>query len=66
MAQDLGRPIVVNIIVLGFLAAKSDVVSSEALKKAVLDSIPAGTEDLNMKAFDLGYKYGTEYTSKKH
>jgi 2-oxoglutarate ferredoxin oxidoreductase subunit gamma len=66
MAQDLGRPIVVNIIVLGFLAAKSDIVSSEALRKAVLDSIPAGTEDLNMKAFDLGYKYGTEYTSKKH
>jgi 2-oxoglutarate ferredoxin oxidoreductase subunit gamma len=62
MAQELGRPVVANIIVLGFLAAKSDIVSCEALKKAILDSIPAGTENLNMKAFDLGYEYGTEHT----
>jgi 2-oxoglutarate ferredoxin oxidoreductase subunit gamma len=62
MAQELGRPVVANIIVLGFLAAKSDIVSCEALKKAILDSIPAGTKDINMKAFDLGYKYGAEHT----
>jgi len=65
MAQDLGRPVVANIIVLGFLAAISEIVSSEALKKAVLDSIPSGTESLNMKAFDLGYEYGTEQSRQK-
>jgi len=65
MAQDLGRPVVANIIVLGFLAAMSKVVSSEALKQAVLDSIPTGTESLNMKAFDLGYKYGIEHPKKE-
>jgi len=64
MAQDLGRPVVANIIVLGFLAAISEVVSTEALKKAVLDSIPSGTESLNMKAFGLGYEYGTEHPRK--
>jgi len=63
MAQELGRPVVANIIVLGFWAAKSDIVSCEALKKAILDSIPEGTESLNMKAFDLGYKYGVEHTN---
>jgi len=57
MAQELGRPVVANIIVLGFLSAKSDIASSDAFKKAVLDSVPPGTEDLNMKAFDLGYNY---------
>lgn len=60
MAREMGRPVVANIIMLGFLAATSDVVSSEALKKAALDSIPAGTESLNMNAFDLGYNYGIE------
>ncbi|MBM3149187.1 MAG: pyruvate ferredoxin oxidoreductase, partial [Chloroflexi bacterium] len=63
MAQELGRPVVANIIVLGFLAAKSDIVSYKALRKAILDSIPRGTEDLNMKAFEMGYKYDSEHTN---
>lgn len=61
MAQDLGRPVVANIIMLGFLAARSDIVSCKALKKAILDSVPAGTEDFNMKAFELGYSYDIEH-----
>jgi 2-oxoglutarate ferredoxin oxidoreductase subunit gamma len=64
MAQDLGRVVVANIIMLGFLAAKSDIVSYEALKDSILDSIPQGTEDFNMKAFELGYNYGVEHGSK--
>jgi len=61
MAREMGRPVVANIIMLGFLAAISDIVSVEALKKAILDSIPEGTEELNMKAFELGYNYGIEH-----
>jgi len=64
IAQDMGRPVVANIVMLGFLAATSDLVSVEALKKAILDSIPEGTEDLNMKAFELGYDYGIEHVGK--
>jgi len=62
--EEIGRPVVANIIMLGFLAAKSDVVSFEALKDAVLDSIPVGTEDVNAKAFELGYNYGIECGGK--
>lgn len=61
MAQELGRPVVANIIMLGFLAAKSDLVSYEALRKAILDSVPPGTEDFNMKAFELGHSYDIEH-----
>jgi len=64
MAQEMGRPVVANIVMLGFLAATSDLVSVEAMKKAILDSIPEGTEDLNMKAFELGYNYGIEHGAK--
>lgn len=56
--DELKRPVVANILMLGFLAAVSDIVSTESLKNAVLDSIPAGTETVNMKAFELGYSYG--------
>ena len=65
MAQELGRKVVANIIVVGFLAAKSDIISREALKKAVLDSVPAGTVDFNTKAFELGYNYGIKSSPKK-
>jgi len=64
MARELGRPVVANIIMLGFLAATSDIVSCEALKKSILDSVPQGTESFNMKAFELGYNYGVEHDSK--
>ena len=64
MAQELGRAVVANIIVLGFLAAVSDLVPKESLKQSILNSIPAGTEEFNMKAFDLGYNYGIEHVKK--
>ena len=64
MAQELERPVVANIIMLGFLSAISDLVSYESLKQSVLDSIPAGTETFNMKAFQMGYDYGVEHGRK--
>ncbi len=61
MAREMGRVVVANIILLGFLAAVSDFVSAEALRKSVLASVPKGTGEFNMKAFELGYKYGLEH-----
>ncbi len=55
--QELGRRIVANIVMLGALAALSDVVSEEAMRQAVLDSVPKGTEELNKQAFGRGYEY---------
>jgi 2-oxoglutarate ferredoxin oxidoreductase subunit gamma len=62
--EEIGRPVVANIIMLGFLAATSDVISVEALKNSVLSSIPAGTESVNTEAFELGYNYGIEHVKK--
>jgi len=62
--QNPKRVVVANIIVLGFLAAISDIVSYEALKDSILDSIPQGTESFNIKALELGYNYGVEHGNK--
>jgi 2-oxoglutarate ferredoxin oxidoreductase subunit gamma len=62
-AEELGRKIVLNIVMLGFFGAVSDVVPREALRKAVETSVPSGTEELNLKAFDKGYDYGVELKS---
>lgn len=65
MARDMGRTVVANIIMLGFLAAVSDMVSPEALRKAILSSVPEGTGDFNLKAFELGYNHGLGQRKRK-
>jgi 2-oxoglutarate ferredoxin oxidoreductase subunit gamma len=52
--QTLGRDIVANIVMLGALVASTHVVSESALEKAILDSVPKGTEALNQKAMKMG------------
>ena len=58
LAEKLGRKIVANIVMLGFITAITEVVGYEAMKQALFDSIPRGTEELNLKAFEKGYDYG--------
>jgi 2-oxoglutarate ferredoxin oxidoreductase subunit gamma len=60
MARELGRVVVANIVLLGFFAAVNNFVSVESLRKSVLATVPRGTGDFNMKAFEAGYKYGQE------
>ena len=52
---DLGRKIVTNIVMLGFFAAVTQAVPKGAMVEAIKTSVPKGTIDLNLKAFDLGY-----------
>ena len=66
IAESLGRSIVQNIVMLGFFAAATKVVSREEMRDAVKSSVPAGTEELNLKAFDAGWAYfDEEYGQKK-
>ncbi|HPC84035.1 MAG TPA: 2-oxoacid:acceptor oxidoreductase family protein [Thermoanaerobaculaceae bacterium] len=59
-AEELGRRLVLNIVMAGFFAGVTGLVSAEAVEKAVLSSVPRGTEDLNMRALRKGYEYGRE------
>ena len=61
LAEKLGRKIVANIVMLGFITAVTGVVGYEAMKQALFDSIPRGTEELNLKAFEKGYEYGKQH-----
>ena len=60
IAESLGRSIVQNIVMLGFFAAATKIVSREDMREAVKGSVPAGTEELNLKAFDAGWAYFEE------
>ena len=61
IAEELGRKIVANIVMLGFFTAVSDIVTLEAMKKSLLNSVPKGTEQLNMSALMKGYEFGDNY-----
>jgi 2-oxoglutarate ferredoxin oxidoreductase subunit gamma len=55
-----GREMTANIVALGVIAGITRVVSEEALKEALLEKIPIGTEKLNIKALTLGLEKGAE------
>jgi 2-oxoglutarate ferredoxin oxidoreductase subunit gamma len=61
IAESLGRAIVQNIVMMGFFVAVTQVVSRAAMRAAVKSSVPAGTEELNLKAFDAGCAYFDEH-----
>ncbi len=60
IAEELGRATVTNVVMLGFLAAVTGIVSIEALQKAVKDSVPEAMVALNLKALERGYNYAQE------
>ncbi|MCD6471942.1 2-oxoacid:ferredoxin oxidoreductase subunit gamma [Candidatus Aerophobetes bacterium] len=54
-SEKLGKGIVANIVMLGALTNLADIVSKEAMEKAVKESVPQGTEAINLKALEEGY-----------
>jgi len=59
-AEELGRKVVLNIIMVGFFTAICKRISADAVRSAVEASVPNGTEKLNLAAFDKGYSYGLD------
>jgi 2-oxoglutarate ferredoxin oxidoreductase subunit gamma len=60
LAEGLGRKIVANIVMLGFVTAVTEVVDYDAMKSAILDTVPPGTEELNLKAYNTGHDEGVK------
>jgi len=58
MAEELGRVMMANIIMLGFFSSITKAVSVDAARHAVVNSVPKGTEEMNTTAFNKGFDYG--------
>jgi len=61
IAEELGKRMVQNIVMTGFFGAVTGLIKRESLWKAVEDTIPAASVELNRKAFDAGYEYGLQH-----
>jgi 2-oxoglutarate ferredoxin oxidoreductase subunit gamma len=60
LAEELGRKVVLNIVMVGFFGAVTSLLDPDALRKAVEDSVPPAMKKLNLQAFDKGYEYGSK------
>lgn len=58
IAEELGRRIVANIVMLGAFVALTNALDENALKESVKANVPKGTEELNLAAFQKGYDCG--------
>jgi 2-oxoglutarate ferredoxin oxidoreductase subunit gamma len=60
LAEELGKRMVLNSVMVGFFTAVTRLLDPEAVRKAVADSVPSTFRDLNLKAFEKGYAYGVK------
>jgi 2-oxoglutarate ferredoxin oxidoreductase subunit gamma len=58
MAEELGKRMVLNAVMVGFFTAITKLLSADAVRKAVADSVPAAFRELNLQAFEKGFEYG--------
>ena len=65
IAEELGRKMVLNIVMVGFFTSVTRLVGEEATRKAVADSVPPNTVDLNVKAFEKGLEYGKKLRAER-
>ncbi|UCH31964.1 MAG: 2-oxoacid:ferredoxin oxidoreductase subunit gamma [Candidatus Bathyarchaeota archaeon] len=65
IAGKMGKKIIANVVMLGALTEISHIVDPEAMKNAILQNVPKGTEDLNMAAFEKGAEYGRNVSMQR-
>ena len=57
IADKLGKKVVTNSVMLGFMIACTTVISKKSIEDTIRDKVPKQTIDLNLKALNEGIKY---------
>ena len=57
-AEELGKRMVLNSVMVGFFTAVTKLLTADAVRKAVAESVPPSFRELNLKAFEKGSEYG--------
>jgi 2-oxoglutarate ferredoxin oxidoreductase subunit gamma len=59
--DEIGKPIVFNICMLGAVVALTDLVQPASIMAVLKERIPSGFVDMNQKALDLGIAMGAPH-----
>jgi 2-oxoglutarate ferredoxin oxidoreductase subunit gamma len=62
--KKFGRKIIGNMVMIGYVTAITKIVTKKAAKDSIKNNVPKGTEDLNIKAFEEGFKLGQKEGKK--
>lgn len=62
--KKFGRKIIANMVILGYMNTLLNLVTVESLEKAILENVPAGTEQLNLNAMHEGCALAGEYVKE--
>ena len=62
IAEELRHQMVANIVMVGFIAAVTNVVTVDGLRESVKTSVPTETVSFNLTAFERGYDFGMKLT----
>lgn len=54
LASKIGSRVVANIVMLGFVAGKTGIISTASFKEAIRQVVPKAYTELNLKAFEAG------------
>jgi 2-oxoglutarate ferredoxin oxidoreductase subunit gamma len=65
LAEELGKRMVLNSVMVGFFSAVTPLIEADAVRKAVADSVPSSFRDLNLKAFEKGYEHGVKSLAER-
>lgn len=60
LAEELGKRMVSNSVMVGFFTAVTGLLNADAVRKAIADSVPSNFRDLNLSAFEKGHEYGVK------
>ena len=62
--EQIGKPIVFNICVLGALVGLTGLLKPKSLMAAIGDRVPTDFLEMNTRAFELGLEMGAEYSMR--
>ena len=65
VAEELGKTMVLNVVMVGFFGAVTGLLDPDHLRKAVADSVPPAFQKLNLQAFDRGFEYGVNLIAER-
>ncbi len=63
LAEELGRRLVANVVMLGFFTAVTRLIGQAAMQQAIQTSVKAKAGPLNLQAFAKGYEYALTATA---
>ena len=62
--EEVGNVITQSVVALAIANHMMDAIDKETLKEVMLSKVPKKVHEINLKAYDLGYKYAQEASGK--